>query len=206
MRHARLGSLARARLALATLVLLPACTVLPPLDLQRMISQDRFTVWDGSPYLPDGRELQAPPEGAIARDAPTLDSPKQTGVESGAYLATIPMPLTRDLVVLGKARFETFCAPCHGIRGNGVSVAATNMDLRRPPAIAGRAARALPPGRIYQVINEGYGLMRPYAEDLSSPEERWAVVAYLRALEISQGTSLDALPGSVREEAERHLR
>jgi mono/diheme cytochrome c family protein len=198
--------LALARLAFATLVLLPACTVLPPLDLQRMISQDRFDVWDSSPYLPDDRELQVPPEGAIARDAPTADAPTQTGVESGAYLAAIPLPLTRDLVNLGKARFEIFCAPCHGIRGNGVSVAAMNMDLRRPPAIAGRAARALPPGRIYQVINEGYGLMRPYADDLSSAEERWAVVAYLRALEISQGTSLDTLPAAVREEAEKHLR
>jgi mono/diheme cytochrome c family protein len=199
-------SLSFARLALATLVLLPACTVLPPLDLQRMISQDRFQVWDRSPYLPDEQELQAPPEGAIARDAPFLDPAMETGIEGGAYLAAIPMTLTRDLVVAGKARFETFCAPCHGIRGNGVSVAAMNMDLRRPPAIAGRAGRALPAGRIYQVIREGYGLMRPYAEDLPSAEERWSVVAYLRALEISQGANLDTLPSSVREEAEKHLR
>jgi mono/diheme cytochrome c family protein len=191
---------------LATLGLLPACTVLPPVDLERMIYQQRYDVWQRCPYLPEGRELQPPPEGAIARDAPRAEGPAATGVVDGAYVEVIPLPVTRELLVAGRARFEISCAPCHGIRGNGVSVAATNMDLRRPPALAGRDASPLPSGRVYQVIREGYGLMRPYAEDLTSPEERWSVVAYLRALELSQATRLDALPRDVRQEAEEHLR
>jgi mono/diheme cytochrome c family protein len=80
------------------------------------------------------------------------------------------------------------------------------MDLRKPPAIAGPTARALPPGRVYQVINEGYGLMRAYAEDLVSPEERWSVVAYLEALDLSQGVALGTLPPELRREAEEALR
>jgi hypothetical protein len=80
------------------------------------------------------------------------------------------------------------------------------MELRRPPAIAGVAARALPVGRVYQVIGEGYGLMRSYAEDLGAPEERWSVVAYLQALQVSSSVPLDALPPEVRQEAERQLR
>jgi mono/diheme cytochrome c family protein len=199
-------SLSRARAALVGLLLLPACTALPPVDLQRMISQDRFKVGERCPYLPHDQELQPPPEGAIARDAPSAGAPIDTGVEDGAYLAEVPLPVTRDFVIAGKARFETFCAPCHGLRGNGVSVAALNMDLRRPPALVGREARALPAGRILQVIRDGYGLMRSYGDALPTPEERWAVVAYLRALELSQGTSLDHLPADVREEAEKELR
>jgi mono/diheme cytochrome c family protein len=116
------------------------------------------------------------------------------------------VPVTPDLLLAGQARFETFCAPCHGVRGDGRSTVAANMDLRRPPPIAGRAARALPPGRIYQVVHEGYGLMRSYADDLLSPEERWAVVAYLMALDLSRGVPLSSLPPSLRAEAERHLR
>ncbi len=63
-----------------------------------------------------------------------------------------------------------------------------------------------PPGRVYEVIDQGYGLMRSYAEDLTTPDERWSVVAYLRALQVSRGTKLDALPPDVREEAERQIR
>jgi mono/diheme cytochrome c family protein len=106
----------------------------------------------------------------------------------------------------GAARFEIYCAPCHGLRGDGESVVAGNMDLRRPPSIVGPAAQAFPAGRIYQVIDNGYGLMRPYREDLITPEERWSVVAYLRALTLSHGVPLDALPPEIRREAERQLR
>ena len=198
--------LATARLALATLTLLPACTLLPPVDFQRMIYQDRFAVWQRCPYLPDGRVLQAPPEGTIPRGAPAPGTARTTGIlGNGAYVDEIPLPLTRDLLLAGEARFDVYCAACHGLRGDGMSVVAANMDLRRPPALTGPAARALPPGRVYEVIDQGYGLMRSYAEDLTSPEERWSVVAYLRALQVSQGTRLDALPPDVRREAERQL-
>ena len=195
-------SAARARLALGVLVFLPACAVLPPIDFQRMIDQDRFQVWQHCAFFADGRAMRTPPEGTVPRDAPLGDP----AVVDGAYAAEIPLTMTRPLLEAGKARFEAFCAPCHGLRGDGESVVAHTMDLRRPPAIAGSASRALPPGRIYQVIDQGYGLMRSYAEDLTTPEERWAVVAYLRALQVSHGVPLDTLPPDLRREAERQLR
>ena len=196
-----------ARAALLILLLLPGCEVLPPVDFQRMIYQDRFTVWQRCAFFPDGRELQTPPDHTVPRDAPAGPArPFITGVEHGAYVEEIPLPLTREILRAGRARFETYCAPCHGLRGDGVSVVAETMDLRRPPSIAGPAARTLPVGRVYQVIGEGYGLMRSYAEDLTTPEERWAVVAYLMALQTSHGVPLDALPPEVRREAERQLR
>ncbi len=196
------GSLRRLRLALLITCLLPACTLLPPIDFQRMIYQDRFQVWQACPFFTDGRVMRAPPAGTLPRDA----APGDAGESGGEYLAQIPLPVTRALVLTGKDRFETYCAPCHGLLGDGSSVVAASMNLRRPPAIAGRLARELPPGRIYQVIDEGYGLMRSYAEDLTSPEERWAVVAYLRALQLSHAVPKDSLPPDVQREAERQLR
>ncbi len=192
--------------ALAALVLaLPACSDLPPIDLERMIQQDKFEVWDRSGFFPDGRAMRTPPEGTIPRGEPLGDPALTHGAVNGAYVTDVPLPITRDRIEAGRLRFETYCAPCHGLRGDGQSVVALNMDLRKPPAIAGAAARALPPGRIYQVVDEGYGLMRSYAEDLVTPEERWSVVAYLEALQLSHGVPLASLPAPIRAEAERQL-
>jgi mono/diheme cytochrome c family protein len=193
--------LAPAALALAALALLPACDVLPSIDFQRMIIQDRFKVWQPCVYFEDGMAMRTPPAGTLPRGAPLGDP----ALRDGAYVTRAPIPVTREALTAGRARFETFCAPCHGLRGDGQSVVALNMDLRKPPAIAGAGARALPDGRVYRVITEGYGLMRPYAEDLVSPEERWTVVLYLRALQLSHAVPLAALPPGVRQEAERQL-
>jgi mono/diheme cytochrome c family protein len=196
----------RAHIALSIILLLPACDLLPPIDLQRMIYQDRFTTWQRCAYLPGGRVLQAPPEGTLPRDAPAGPARLTAGVEAGAYVEEIPLPVTREILLSGQGRFETYCAPCHGLRGDGASIVAETMTLRRPPSIAGRAARRLPVGRIFQVIGDGYGLMRSYEEDLTTPEERWSVVAYVLALQTSHGVPVDALPPAAREEAERLFR
>jgi hypothetical protein len=200
------GPLARLRFTLAVLCLLPGCTLLPPVDFERMIFQDRFQVWQHSAFFADGRAMRTPPLGTLPRGAPTEDPASTRGVVGGFYVTEIPLPLTRPLLLAGKARYETYCAPCHGLLGDGNSVVASSMDLRRPPALAGPLSRALPAGRVYQVVDEGYGLMRSYAEDLISPEERWSVVAYLRALQRSRGVHLDSLPPEVRREAERQIR
>ena len=198
----------RPRWAGAVLLLVPllaGCDLLPPIDFQRMIYQDRFSVWQRCPYFPDERTLRTPPDGTVPHDPEARPEGFVPSAEGGAEIRQIPLPLTRDLLVAGRQRFETFCAPCHGLRGDGASIVAETMDLRRPPSIAGAAARTLTVGRIYQVIGEGYGLMRSYAEDLPAPEERWSVVAYLQALQTSHGVPLDALPPEVRREAERQL-
>ncbi len=154
----------RSLTAAARLLAGTGCTDLPPIDLERMIYQDKLLVWEHASDFPDGRAMRTPPEGTIPHDEPISDPALTRGVVDGAYVTDIPVPLTRPLLAAGKARFETYCAPCHGVRGDGESVVALNMDLRKPPAIAGRAARALAPGRVYQVVDEGYGLMRSYRE------------------------------------------
>jgi mono/diheme cytochrome c family protein len=95
-------------------------------------------------------------------------------------------------MVEGRTRFEIHCAICHGLVGDGVSLVATQMSLRPPPNL--HQLRNPGPGHVFQVVSEGFGLMPPYAAQLT-PRERWAVVAYLQALQRSQaGTLADAPP------------
>ncbi|CAN94682.1 hypothetical protein sce4519 [Sorangium cellulosum So ce56] len=119
-------------------------------------------------------------------------------------MARIPVPVTIELLQHGKERFEINCAACHGVAGDGESEVARNMTLRRPPSLVDPRVQAFPPGRIYRVIVEGYGLMRSYEAQVPLME-RWAIVAYVKALGKSRATALDALPPPLRERALKEL-
>jgi mono/diheme cytochrome c family protein len=107
----------------------------------------------------------------------------------GAYVADFPLEIDVADVRWGRTRFEIFCATCHGTLGTGQTQVAENMRLRKPPSLHSAAIRAYPPGRIFAVISRGYGLMPSYAGQLSVAD-RWAVVAYVQALQLSQDFSL----------------
>lgn len=196
------------RLALAAFVLLAGCRhkVLPLPDFERMVTQQKYGLWEPSEYFDDGRAMQPPPDGTVAQDVLTGQPGVREGVVSGQYVTEIPFPLTVPFVQRGRRQFEIFCAPCHGILGDGSSRVATNMLLRLPPSLVGARARSFAPGRIYQVIKEGYGLMPRYSDELPSIEDRWAVVAYLRALQTSRGVDVRALPPELRARAEQELK
>jgi mono/diheme cytochrome c family protein len=108
----------------------------------------------------------------------------------------MPIDATGELLALGRRKFDVHCAVCHGILGDGESQVAINMSLRRPPSL--HAYRDVADGYLYQVISGGFGLMPSYAAQLDV-HERWAVVAYVRALQLSQAASLDQAPPEVRE-------
>ncbi len=173
-------------------------------DLNRMIEQRRPKPYAPSPYFDDGRAMRTPPAGTVTRDR-ILGNPALTdGVVGGAYVPRGPLPVTRALVERGRDRYDVYCAVCHGVAGDGESVVNALMELRRPPALVHPTVRAFPDGRIYQVIARGYGLMPAYDGALSV-EDRWAVVAYVRALQAAE-SPIDALPPSLRTEAEAKLR
>jgi mono/diheme cytochrome c family protein len=191
-------------LALLSLVAAACEDVFPELDLQRMDAQRKARAYAPSELFSDGRAMRPPPEGAVRADR-IVGRPLYTdGVSGGRYADRIPLPVTRALLARGRDRFDVYCAACHGASGDGQSEVAIRMELRRPPSLVDEPARSFPPGRVYQVIDEGYGLMRSYADDLSL-EERWGVVAYVGALAVAHAAPLAALPPSVRTEAERAL-
>jgi mono/diheme cytochrome c family protein len=176
----------------------------PDVDLERMIHQRKYKSYEGSNFFKDGRAMRSPPAGTFAHDGATGDPALREGIVNGAYVDRIPLELGGELLQRGRARYDVFCAPCHGIAGDGQSMVASSMQLRRPPSLVDESVRAFPVGRIFQVVTHGYGLMRSYSDDLPI-EERWAVVAYLRALELRAGVPLDRLPLALRTRAEREL-
>jgi hypothetical protein len=174
------------------------------LDLERMINQKRYEAYEASEYFKDGRAMRSPPLDTVAHERLTGNPALTTGVTETGYVDRIPISLTREFVERGHDRYDIFCSPCHGIGGDGDSAAAVHMELRRPPSLVDEHVRAFPEGRIFQVMSIGYGLMRPYSDDLSV-DERWAVVAYLRALQLRTGIAIDALPLALRERAQKEL-
>lgn len=194
----------RARLTMAiaaALVALVGCDV----DLERMIEQGSYRSYEPNPYLPGGT-MQPPPPGTVSRSA-EIGPPEllQGTTGTGSLVREIPIPVTRELLDRGQNRYEIFCAPCHGRAGYANTEVAENMTLRPPPALHLPRLVQAPAGHIFRVATEGFGLMPSYAEQLSL-SDRWAVVAYVQALQLSQRARLDQLPAQVREEASSWLK
>ena len=155
----------------------------------------------GVPGASDAAPRVAPTAPAIGDAAPRA-APTAPAIGDAAEL---PVPVTRALLERGRARFAIACATCHGVAGDGDTVVARNRQRRRPPSLHEPRIVALSPGALYRVIVAGYGLMPSYAK-LVEPADRWAVVAYVRTLELSWGAKLAALPAEVRGDAARRLR
>jgi mono/diheme cytochrome c family protein len=162
--------------------------------------QPRLLAYGTSDFYEDGKAMREPPPGTVPRERVVQQSGLTTGKFSSPtgdlYLTTFPIKVDRPLLDLGRKRFEITCATCHGPVGDGDSIVARQMALRPPPSLHQYADRA--PGYIFDVITSGFGLMASYAAELDV-RERWAVVAYVRALQISQATPLDRLAPEERE-------
>lgn len=173
-------------------------------DWSRMIDQPKLLPYGASAVFADGRAMRPVPSGVVARDW-VADPTRRTGqTAAGSDAATIPLPITRDLLERGRERFAIACAVCHGLAGDGDSVVAHSMQRRRPPSLHEPRIIALSPGALYRVIVGGYGVMPGYATLLAT-DDRWAVVAYVRTLELAWAAPLDRLPLDVRAAATRSL-
>ncbi len=179
-------------IACALLAVLAACDW----SAQRMVDQDRCERDEPTRYFPDGNCNQLPPEGTVRW--------RGVGAAAGDETLAPPVP-TRRLLERGQNRFEVFCAPCHGLVGDGHSQVAENMLLRPPPSLHEPRVVAIDDAKLFAVVTAGYGLMPAYRAQLSAPD-RWAVIAYLRVLQRSQDAALAQLPPEVQKEASRWLR
>jgi mono/diheme cytochrome c family protein len=186
----------RALVALLPLAaLLAGCPAWDPMQRQAKVKP-----YQPSAYHADGLAMRAPPPGTVAHGAAGVAA-AETGLgPDGVPLPRIPVAVTPALLETGRRRFDVHCAVCHGLLGDGESQVALVMSLRRPPSL--HLYRDVPDGYLYQVISQGFGLMPAYAADLP-PQERWGVVAYVRALQLSQRAPVGALPAPVRSELER---
>jgi len=173
-------------------------------DLERMIDQRKLEAYEASSAFEDGKVMRSPPPDTIARNS---SAPRNRMTELAAKNdpAAPVLPLTSKLLERGQNRFDTFCAACHGVLGDGRPQVAENMRLRPPPSLHEARLRALSRESLYAIIRDGYGLMPGYGSALSV-DDRWAVVAYVGALQLSQNVELSRLPDNLQEEARPWLR
>ena len=161
-----------------------------------MQHQDYVRPYEASVHFADGASARLPPAHTVARGAPAPDDPVVTGKRAGILLTEIPVPLTRDLLERGRERFGIFCAACHGGDGYGQGIV-VRRGFPAPPSLHEARLRVAPVGHLFEVITLGTGRMYPQAAQLE-PRDRWAIIAYLRALQRSQHATLADLPAGRR--------
>lgn len=159
----------------------------PIMPQQNMAFQDRFNAQEENAFFEDGRSMRMPVEGTVAQGKRRDDGKYYYGTDdSGNYVETIPAELTSDLLYRGKDRYDIFCSVCHGGTGDGRGIIMTGQYGYVPaPTFHSDRIRGLPDGEIYSAIANGVRNMPSYASQIPV-EDRWAIVAYVRALQESQ--------------------
>jgi cytochrome c553 len=162
---------------------------------QDMQDQPKFIPQRGTDFYADGRSARPQVENTVARGQLHEDAYFFTGLEDGKEGNAMPFPVTREVLARGQERFNIYCAPCHSRVGNGAG-----MIVQRGYRPAGNyhTARlmAAPLGHFFAVMTHGYGAMPDYASQVT-PQDRWAIVAYIKALQLSQAAKPgDAAPGA----------
>jgi mono/diheme cytochrome c family protein len=158
-------------------------------DKEPMDNQQKYRAWGENTFFTDGRAMRPLPDHVVPREAPVGEDVRTTGTVDGQFARTIPIPVDRALLDRGRHKFEIYCATCHGVLGDGDSLVAVNFPLRQPPSLI----KPRSPGYIFNVATRGYGFMASYAHELSE-DDRWAVVAYIEALRLSQSSRVAELP------------
>ncbi|HLL06886.1 MAG TPA: cytochrome c [Myxococcaceae bacterium] len=172
------------------LTALTGCEI-PSEFLQRMEVQSKYEYYEASEFWPDGRAMRTPPMGTIPIERPVGNPGMSTGRVGAQFVTTMPVEVTHELLKLGQKKYNIVCSQCHGVLGDGNSVVAENMGLRLPPSLLDLSGK--PTGHFYAAINEGYGVMPSFSGELNTTE-RWAVVAYVRALQAARGGGQQNLP------------
>src|SRR5262245_56468255 len=191
----------RRRVAVAVVAVLAGAVGCIRLD---MYDQPRYEPLEASPFFDNGRSSRELPKGTVARGTLHEDAFYYRGMEDTAFARHYPMPVTRDVLKRGQQRFNIYCTPCHDPTGHGHGMV-VRRGFKQPTDYHIDRLRQAPPGYFFDVITNGYGQMNGYAAQVSIPD-RWAIVAYIRALQLSQGAKLADLPAGERAQAEEELR
>ena len=163
---------------------------------QDMHDQPKYKPLGESRFFADGRDARPIPPGTIARDELNDNDSFHTGVANGEFLDAIPLKVDLNLLHRGQERFNIFCSPCHGRTGDGNGMVA-QRGVKIPADFHTDRLRSVPPGYIYQVIKNGYGAMGDYGDQIPV-NDRWAIVAYVKALQLSRDATLNDVPTARR--------
>jgi mono/diheme cytochrome c family protein len=145
-----------------------------------------------SDFFTDGRSERPLVENTVARGALAEDA-LFVSKESNAF----PLPVNQELLERGEGRYKIFCTPCHGLQGDGNGMVAVR-GMKHPPSYHQDRLRQSPNGYFYDVITNGFGAMYGYSAQIP-PRDRWAIVAYVRALQLSRNAKASELPSDLQE-------
>jgi mono/diheme cytochrome c family protein len=158
---------------------------------QDMANQPKYRPQAPSEFFADGRSGRPLIENTVARGSLANDElvvPK----DSNAF----PVPINEALLERGEARYKIYCTPCHGLQGDGNGMIVMR-GMKRPPSYNIDRLLQSPNGYYYDVITNGFGSMYSYSAQIP-PKDRWAIIAYVRALQLSRNAKASELPESLR--------
>ncbi len=184
----------RAVLAIGACVLLSACR-------QDMHDAPRYDPLESSTFFSDGRAARVAVANTVARGQLRADEHLYTGRVAGEPAAEFPMPVTAAVMARGRERYQVFCSPCHGATGvgNGMIV---QRGFRQPPSYHEERLVNAPVGYFFDVMTNGFGAMQDYAAQVPVAD-RWAIAAYIRALQFSQRATVADVPAARRGELDQ---
>lgn len=168
---------------------------------QDMHDAPRYEALERSTFFADGSSSRMPVANTVARGQLREDEHLYTGKVGGQPAADFPMPVTAEVMARGRERFDVFCSPCHGRTGEGNGMI-VQRGFRRPPSYHEERLRNVPVGYIFDVMTNGFGAMQDYAAQVPVTD-RWAIAAYIRALQLSHGATIDDVPADRRAELDR---
>jgi mono/diheme cytochrome c family protein len=166
-----------------------------------MADQPRYEPFEASSFFADGQSARPRVEGTVARGELREDVAFETGKDGDQWLERSPVPVDVALLMRGRERYDVFCSPCHDRVGNGNGMI-VQRGYRRPPSLHDERLRSAPPGHFFDVMTNGWGAMPAYAPQVSAGD-RWAIAAYVRALQRSQRATLTDVSPDVRERLAR---
>jgi len=164
-----------------------------------MDKQPSFRAQERNPLFADGRAMRPAAEGTVPWSDGGREESFTEGKSEGEWVARIPVPVTDELMLRGRERYDIYCSPCHGLDGSGSGMAALRAEELQegtwtpPTSYHTGLIRQRPAGHLFNTITNGIRNMPAYG-DLIPEEDRWAIVAYLRALQRSRNASIDDVP------------
>lgn len=189
---------------LAALVVLPGCrgslSDAPPVHINpNMDRQQRFEAQEANAFFADGRAMRLPVAGTVARGFLKEDVGFWEGrTQTGSFVDSIPMDVDMQLMERGRDRYDIYCSVCHGLAGDGQGIIMTgNYGFVPAPTFHSDALRAVPDGYLYDVVKNGIRTMPAYGQQVPVAD-RWAIVAYVRALQRSQHAAESDVPENQR--------
>ena len=168
-----------------------------------MDNQNRYKAQQASPLFADGRAMRPPVEGAVARGEPVGDAHYLEGRDGDGWAEGFPRPVDEAALRRGRERYGVFCAPCHGLDGAGNGIVSVRAERLMegtwvlPTNLADDVVAARPVGHIYNTIRNGIRKMPAYGAQIPV-DDRWAITAYVRALQRSRRATLDDVPPEAR--------